>query len=49
MVSILNSLLYFLRFVVMDFLHFDYVVPLTCCPFFGGRLPFSITYGLEFI
>ncbi|MFZ3069902.1 MAG: hypothetical protein WA110_02100, partial [Anaerolineaceae bacterium] len=37
MVSILNSLLYFLRSLVMNFLRFDYMSSLTCSPFFLGK------------
>jgi hypothetical protein len=33
----LNSLLYFLRIVVMTSSSFDYMVPLTGCPFFLGK------------
>ncbi|MFZ3069927.1 MAG: hypothetical protein WA110_02235, partial [Anaerolineaceae bacterium] len=44
MVSILNSLLYFLRSLVMNFLRFDYMSSLTCSPFFLGKFnPLSTT------
>jgi YgiT-type zinc finger domain-containing protein len=41
MASILNSLLYFLRSLDMTFLRLDYMVSLTCCPFFRGKFRFS--------
>jgi hypothetical protein len=46
MASSLNSLLYFLRIVVMTSSSFDYMVPLTGCPFFLGKFKKPCQGGL---